>query len=114
MKLSREQILKIKTYFFDEGVCLVEDKTEKLHPELNIKEDELMKCMNSFVSRGMARKQFVWRHAYFFITDDGIKVLRDNLCYDSNRMPITHCETQMSIGSAVEATEWTEAKPING
>lgn len=93
MKLSRQEIITMKRYFFTEGVALVEDKCTTLHPELNIREDEVMKLFISLVSRGIARKHFVWRHAYFFITDEGIDMLKNELALENNDRPATHQET---------------------
>lgn len=105
MKLTREEMLTIKKYFFREGVCLVEEKSGQIHPELEINDKEVMKFMISLVSKGFARKQFVWRHAYFFITDDGIDALKKDLSLDENEMPATHLESNLNVGYAVENEE---------
>ncbi|KRH94670.1 40s ribosomal protein s10 [Pseudoloma neurophilia] len=93
MRLSSDDMLKIKMYFFNEGVCLVEDRSDEPHPELNICNNEVKKMFKSLVSRGIARKVFVWRHSYFFLTPAGIDMLREELCLEEQDMPRTHVDT---------------------
>lgn len=80
MRLTTDEMVQMKNYFFSEGVCLVEDNKEELHPELKLKNGEVMKFFKSLVSKGIARREFVWKHAYYFITPAGISMLRDELC----------------------------------
>ncbi|ELQ76675.1 40s ribosomal protein s10 [Trachipleistophora hominis] len=105
MNLTRDEMLTIKKYFFREGVCLVEEKSNQPHPELEINDKQVMKFMTSLVSKGLARKQFNWRHAYFFITDEGIDALKKDLSLEDNEMPLTHLETNLNVGYAVENEE---------
>lgn len=90
MRLTTDQMIKIKNYFFSKGVCLVEHKSYDLHPELQIINTEVAKYFKSLVSRGISRKIFVWRHAYHFITPAGIETLREELCLDEDELPETH------------------------
>ncbi|KAG0442047.1 40S ribosomal protein S10b [Dictyocoela muelleri] len=92
MKVTTDQIVKMRKYLFREGCCLVEAKSTDLHPELQIPNDQVMKFMRKCLSRAMVTKVFVWRHAYFFLTDIGVKILRDELCYDDEDFPLTHIE----------------------
>lgn len=92
MRLTTDEMLKIKEYFFREGVALVEDKTTELHDDLQINSHEVMKMFKSLVSKGIARKVFVWRHAYFFITTAGIDILKEELVKEEEEMPITHVD----------------------
>lgn len=92
MKVTTDQIVKMRKYLFHEGVCLVEAKSNALHPDLQIPNDQVMKFMRSCLSRHIVEKVFVWRHAYFFLTDVGVNVLREELCYEEGDYPVTHVE----------------------
>lgn len=93
MRLSTDEMVKIKSYFFKEGVCLVEDRTEEPHPDLGINSKEVMKMFKSLVSKGIARRTFIWRHAYYFITKTGIDMLRKDLCLEEEDVPLTHMDS---------------------
>merc|ERR1712025_1108614 len=102
MKLSTDEQLTIKKYFFNEGVALVEDKSQDLHPDMEIKNTEVMKMFTSLVSKGIATKQFCWRHAYFSITNPGIETLREELCLTEEDWPATHQDSTMQRMETVE------------
>lgn len=111
MRLSTNEMIKIKSYFFKEGVCLVEDRTEDPHPDLGINSKEVMKMFKSLVSKGIARKTFVWRHAYYFITQAGIEMLKDEFCLEEEEFPLTHIDS--THPSRMEQVENVLAKADN-
>lgn len=108
MRLTTDQMITIKSYFFREGVALVEDRSEEPHSDLEINSKEVMKFFKSLVSRGIARRQFVWKHAYFFITPTGISTLKEELSLEEEDCPVTHLDSTHS--GRVEQVENVMAK----
>ncbi|EPR79438.1 40S ribosomal protein S10 [Spraguea lophii 42_110] len=90
MQLSREDQVAIRKYLFRESICLVKDKDNGNHPELNINNKQVMKFLRSYVSRGLVEKVFVWQHAYFLLKSEGVDVLREELYLDETEVPLTY------------------------
>ena len=60
------------------------------HPELEtIPNLQVMKAMNSLKSRGYVKEQFAWRHYYWYLTNEGIRYLRDYLHLPPEIVPST-------------------------
>lgn len=102
MKLSTDQMIQIERYFFKEGCALVEARSEELHDTLKIKNSELRKFFRSLCSKGIAREQFVWRHAYYFLTTAGISILREKLYLSEEDLPQTHQDSATARIDRVE------------
>uniref|UniRef100_A0A1I8A5V4 S10_plectin domain-containing protein n=1 Tax=Steinernema glaseri TaxID=37863 RepID=A0A1I8A5V4_9BILA len=88
-KLNRK---KIYEHLFEEGVCVAKkDFNLKSHPEIKeVSNLEVIKACKSLASRELVKEQFAWRYYYFYLTDEGIKYLRDYLGLTEDVIPATH------------------------
>lgn len=46
--------------------------------------------MKSLTSRGYVRRQYCWRHNYWYLNEEGIEYLREFLHLPNDVVPITH------------------------
>merc|ERR1712071_473710 len=68
----------------------IKDGNKPSHNELEkIRNLEVMKAMQSLKSRGYVRENFAWRHAYWYLTNEGIQYLRDYLHLPPEIVPAT-------------------------
>lgn len=73
----------IYEFIFRDGVIVVQ-KSDKhplsVHPEIQgVSNLKVICAMASLKSKGCVRETFVWKHAYYFLTNEGIQYLRDYL-----------------------------------
>ncbi|BDA48292.1 40S ribosomal protein S10-2 [Coccomyxa sp. Obi] len=87
-KKNRKEVYK---YLFKEGVLYAEkDFNLKEHPEIEgVPNLQVIKLMQSFVSKELVTERFAWRHYYWFLTDSGIDYLREYLNLPSEIVPAT-------------------------
>lgn len=55
---------------------------------------EVVQLMRGFVSKGLVKEQFAWRHYYWFLTNEGIEFLRDFLHLPATIVPATLKKSQ--------------------
>ncbi|KAJ9462216.1 40S ribosomal protein S10-1 [Diplonema papillatum] len=96
---NREEILQ---YLFREGVIVAENKNQKTHAVLSVTNLEVIQLMRGYASKGYVKKQYAWRHFYWYLTTDGINHLREVLHIPSDIVPATLKKTARSVGT-VEA-----------
>ncbi|XP_071751171.2 uncharacterized protein LOC139908391 [Centroberyx gerrardi] len=59
-----------------------------MHPELKgIANLKVIRAMGSLLSKGFVRETFAWKHAYYYLNNDGIVYLRDYLRLPPEIMP---------------------------
>lgn len=80
---------KILQYFFENGVLVVSANQSAMHEEIGVLNIYAFQIGRSFVSRGFAKKQYAWTHAYYTLTDDGINYLRGFFGLPANAAPLT-------------------------
>ncbi|KAK9902245.1 hypothetical protein WJX75_009322 [Coccomyxa subellipsoidea] len=87
-KKNRKEVYK---YLFKEGVLYAEkDFNLAEHPEIEgVPNLQVIKLMQSFVSKELVTERFAWRHYYWFLTDSGIDFLREYLNLPSEIVPAT-------------------------
>lgn len=90
MRITSDQIVQIKEYLFENGIILTNDTPQAIHNELNIADKKIMSYLKTLISKGYVQKTFVWQHGYYFLTDEGVEWLRDDLCMEENDMPLTY------------------------
>ena len=57
--------------------------------EIPIPNLEVMALLKSFKSKGYCRETFNWQYYYYYLTDDGIKYLREYLALPAEIVPAT-------------------------
>lgn len=91
MIIPTHEIREVYEFLFKHGCLVVEYKpTAESHPMINVTNHKVMKIMKRLISKNVVSKTFVWRHAYYTLTDDGIVWLRNILYLDETASPITH------------------------
>lgn len=80
---------KVLRYFFENGVIVVGDDQAAVHEEIGVLNIYAYQIGRSFVSRGFAKKQYAWTHAYYILNDDGIEYLRGYFGVPANAAPLT-------------------------
>lgn len=72
--------------------CLVakNDTTKPKHELIDATNLEVIMLMKSMTSRGYVRKEYNWRHYYWYLTDEGIEYLRKYLHLPADVVPATH------------------------
>ncbi|XP_036622185.1 40S ribosomal protein S10-like [Trichosurus vulpecula] len=81
MLMSKKNLIATYELLLKEGV-MVAKKDVHMHPELadkNVPNLHVMKAMQSLKFCGYGKEQFLWRHFYWYLTNEGIQYLRDYL-----------------------------------
>lgn len=68
------------------------------HPEIDVRNLEVIKLMQSFKSKEYVRETFSWMHYYWFLTNDGIEFLRTYLNLPSEIVPATLKKSAKPLG----------------
>ena len=90
MFIRKENRKKIYEYLFREGVLVAKkDYNAKKHMELDVRNLEVIKALQSLDSRGYLRTQFSWQYYYYVLTDAGIEYLREYLHLPEDVSPNT-------------------------
>ncbi|KAK3924885.1 40S ribosomal protein S10b [Frankliniella fusca] len=93
MLMPKKNRVAIYEYLFKEGVMVAKkDFHEPKHPDLadlNIPNLHVIKALQSLKSRGYVNEQFAWRHYYWYLTNEGIRYLRDYLHLPAEIVPST-------------------------
>jgi small subunit ribosomal protein S10e len=82
---------KVYEMLFKEGVMYApKNFLMPQHPKLEgIRNIEVIKLMQSLVSRGHCEEQFCWQHIYWTLTDAGIEYIREYLALPAGVVPAT-------------------------
>lgn len=97
MIIPTKEIKQVNEYIFHYGCIVVEDKnTAETHPHISVANYKVMKIVRSLCSKGFLDREFVWRHAYYTITPEGIEWLRKKLYLGAEEYPMTHTGAQIS------------------
>jgi len=91
MFIPKKVRVAILSYLFKEGILVVEKNFQPTskHPEIDVVNLYIIKLMMSLKSRAYVREQFNWNHYYFFLTNEGIEFLRDELHLPAEVVPAT-------------------------
>lgn len=91
MIIRKENRRAVYKYLYNEGVLYAEkDPNLAKHPAIpDVSNLEVIKLMQSFVSKKYVTELFAWRHYYWFLTDDGIKYIKEYLCLPEGIIPKT-------------------------
>ncbi|XP_067111444.1 cyclic nucleotide-gated channel beta-1-like isoform X2 [Osmerus mordax] len=75
---------------FRDGVMVTkkDKRPQCMHPEIQgVANLKVIRTMGSLKSRGFVRETFAWKHAYFYLTNEGIVYLRDYLHLPAEIVP---------------------------
>eukprot|EP00834_Sanchytrium_tribonematis_P007477 NODE_680_length_4796_cov_0.472855.p4 type:complete len:129 gc:universal NODE_680_length_4796_cov_0.472855:2110-1724(-) len=90
MFIRKENRKTIYEYLFREGVLVAKkDYNAKKHMQLDVRNLEVIKALQSLDSRGYVRTQFSWQYYYYVLTDEGIEYLREYLHLPEDVSPNT-------------------------
>jgi small subunit ribosomal protein S10e len=89
--IPKKHRVETYSYLFKEGVLICHWNNLLTHPEIPGKVPNLhiQKMMQGFVTKGLVRETFAWRHHYWFLTNAGIIYLREYLHLPSTVQPST-------------------------
>ncbi|XP_018418123.1 PREDICTED: uncharacterized protein LOC108791971 [Nanorana parkeri] len=82
MLMPRDRLRAIYEIFFRDGVMVAtnDERPQSRHAEVpGVTNLQVTKAMGSLKSRGLVRETFVWRHCYWYLTNEGIAYLRQYL-----------------------------------
>lgn len=92
MVMALADLRSIYELLFRDGVIVAKKdrRLQAMHPELNgVINLKVMRAMASLKSRGYVRETFAWKHAYYYITNEGVAHVRSYLCWPPEIMPAT-------------------------
>ncbi|CAI9569590.1 unnamed protein product [Staurois parvus] len=82
MLMPRDRLRAIYEILFRDGVMVAtnDERPQSRHAEVpGVTNLQVSKAMGSLKSRGFVRETFVWRHCYWYLTNEGIAYLRQYL-----------------------------------
>merc|ERR1719152_1151893 len=91
MIIDRKTRRTILTNLFKEGVMVVEKNPFKAKhsEELEVRNLEAMCICKSLTSKGYLMEKFNWQWHYYFLTNEGIEFLREQLGLPADIIPAT-------------------------
>eukprot|EP01007_Sphenomonas_quadrangularis_P001128 NODE_2028_length_695_cov_788.668731_g1715_i0.p1 GENE.NODE_2028_length_695_cov_788.668731_g1715_i0~~NODE_2028_length_695_cov_788.668731_g1715_i0.p1 ORF type:complete len:159 (+),score=40.68 NODE_2028_length_695_cov_788.668731_g1715_i0:123-599(+) len=93
-KKDRKQICEA---LFQDGVMVAKVDPEGKHPKIPVPNLHVIQLMRSFESKGYVKRQFAWRHHYWYLTNEGIEHLREYLHLPPEIVPTTLKKTPRSL-----------------
>merc|ERR550537_895161 len=91
MIIDRKNRREILMNLFKEGVMVVEKNPFKAQhsEELQVRNLECMSVCKSLTSKGYLMEKFNWQWHYYFLTNEGIEFLREQLGLPADVIPAT-------------------------
>lgn len=92
MVMALADLRAIYELLFRDGVIVAKKdrRPQSMHPELSgVTNLKVMRAMASLKSRGYVRETFAWKHAYYYITNEGVAHVRSYLRLPPEIMPAT-------------------------
>ncbi|XP_054426179.1 40S ribosomal protein S10-like, partial [Pteronotus mesoamericanus] len=100
--MPQKNCIAIYELLFKEGVMVAKkDVHMPKHPKLavkNVPNLNVLKALQSLKSRDYVREQFLWRHFYWYLTNEGIQYLCNCLHLPPAIMPATLCHSGPETG----------------
>ncbi|XP_043546918.1 40S ribosomal protein S10-like [Chiloscyllium plagiosum] len=88
--MSLRELRNIYELLFRDGVIVAKDdrRPQSQHPEVQgVTNLQVIQALRSLKSRGYVRESYVWRHHYWYLTDEGIHFLRQYLHLPTDIVP---------------------------
>ena len=90
MIIPKKDRVLISKFLFAEGVLVAKKDTEApKHALLNTRNLYVMKLMQSYKSKGYVKETFSWQWYYYYLTEEGVKYLREYLGLSQQIVPNT-------------------------
>uniref|UniRef100_A0A3Q4HVD5 Plectin/eS10 N-terminal domain-containing protein n=1 Tax=Neolamprologus brichardi TaxID=32507 RepID=A0A3Q4HVD5_NEOBR len=92
MVMPLANLKAIYELLFKDGVIVVKKdrRPQSMHPDLNgVNNLKVIRAVGSLKTKGYVRETFAWKHAYYYLTNEGIWYLRDYLHLPPEIMPRT-------------------------
>uniref|UniRef100_A0A3Q2WZG5 Plectin/eS10 N-terminal domain-containing protein n=1 Tax=Haplochromis burtoni TaxID=8153 RepID=A0A3Q2WZG5_HAPBU len=92
MVMPLANLKAIYELLFKDGVIVVKKdrRPQSMHPDLNgVNNLKVIRAVGSLKTKGYVRETFAWKHAYYYLTNEGIGYLRDYLHLPPEIMPRT-------------------------
>ncbi|XP_035804391.2 plectin a isoform X33 [Amphiprion ocellaris] len=103
MVMPLADLRAIYELLFKDGTIVVkkDKRLTSIHPDIGgVNTLKVLRAMASLKSRGYVRETFVWKHAYYYLTNEGIVYLRDYLHLPPEIIPATLQRIHPSASSA--------------
>lgn len=103
MVMPLADLRAIYELLFRDGVVVAKNdkRPQSMHPDLKgITNLKVMRAMGSLKSKGCVRENFAWKHAYYYITNEGIAYLRDYLQLPPEIVPAPLQRVRRPVASA--------------
>uniref|UniRef100_A0A3B5A5I2 Plectin/eS10 N-terminal domain-containing protein n=1 Tax=Stegastes partitus TaxID=144197 RepID=A0A3B5A5I2_9TELE len=105
MVMPSADLRAVYELLFKDGVVVVkkDKRPQSMHRDIDgVTNLKVLRAMASLKSRGYVRETFVWKHAYYYLTDEGIVHLRDHLHLPPEIVPATLQRTNASSGKTLK------------
>ncbi len=103
MAMPLADLKAIYELLFRDGVIVAkrDKRPQSMHPDVKgVTNLKVICALGSLKSKGCVRETFAWKHAYYYITNDGIAYLRDYLHLPPKIMPATLQRVRCPVSSA--------------
>ena len=105
----------IHQYLFNKGVLVVKkDFNLAKNPDIPVPNLQVIKAMQSLVSRKLVTEQFNWQVYYYFLTEEGIAYLRSYLNIPESVVPDTVAKATMPTAVSGRSREESMAGSGSG
>eukprot|EP01100_Stratorugosa_tubuloviscum_P013678 TRINITY_DN6_c1_g1_i4.p1 TRINITY_DN6_c1_g1~~TRINITY_DN6_c1_g1_i4.p1 ORF type:complete len:179 (-),score=88.65 TRINITY_DN6_c1_g1_i4:193-729(-) len=114
MLVPKKNRLAVYKYIFNEGVlCAQKDFHAEKHTVLDVPNLQVIKLMQSMVSRGYVKESFNWQWFYWFLTNEGIQYLREYLGLSEDVIPATLKKKPSQISSSNSSSNSSRSSRYN-
>lgn len=90
MMMSLADLRMIYELLFRDGVVVAkkEKRPQSMHPDIKVVSNlKVIRALGSLKSKGYVRETFAWKHAYYYLTNEGTVYLRNYLHLPPEIMP---------------------------
>lgn len=117
MVMALADLRSIYELLFRDGVIVAKKdrRPQSMHSELNgVTNLKVMRAMASLKSRGYVRETFAWKHAYYYITNEGVAHVQSYLRLPPEIMPATFQRARRPAVASTAKGQKSYIKPKPG
>ncbi|KAF7650736.1 hypothetical protein LDENG_00121610 [Lucifuga dentata] len=117
MLMPLRELRAIYEVLFRDGVMVAkkDKRPQTKHPEITaVSNLQVIRAMVSLKSRGFVKETFVWRHFYWYLTNEGIVYLRDYLHLPPEIVPASLQRVRKPAPPMVMAHRATRVQSVQG
>uniref|UniRef100_A0A3Q3G301 Plectin/eS10 N-terminal domain-containing protein n=1 Tax=Labrus bergylta TaxID=56723 RepID=A0A3Q3G301_9LABR len=103
MVMPLADLRAIYELLFRDGVMVAKNdkRPQSMHPDVKgVTNLKVIRAMGSLKSKGFVRETFAWKHAYYYLTNEGIAYLREYLHLPPEIVPSTLQRVRHHVRSA--------------